>query len=170
MRYLTSIQCMVTGPRKISEKISLSDEQIINTAELPWASEYYQGKLEDFQDVKVLAFPIKAAHIKNYFDAAGTKVTFSPNMSGKTFPVRLPEKDESSITFTLPKPVPAQGLLIKIEGSFKSQGELQARIDGNFVTVKSFSWIVRIQASVADSCRFRRLQFPFRKQRHPNFG
>ncbi|MDR1224262.1 MAG: glycoside hydrolase family 2 [Tannerella sp.] len=119
MRYLTSIQRMVTGPKKISETCP--------------------EKPEDFQDVKVLAFPVKAANIKNYFESADAKITFSSNIDGKIFPVKLPEKDESSITLTLPEPVSAQGLLIKIEGRFSSQGELQAKVKGDFVTVKKFN-------------------------------
>jgi hypothetical protein len=138
MRYLTSAQRMVTGPKKISEKLAISSEQIPNIKALVGGEEHYQPKLEDFQDVKVLAFPVKAANIKNWFEAAGAKITFSSNIDSKKFPVKLPQKDESSITLTLPAPVPAQGLLIKIEGSFRSQGELQAKVDGQFVTIKKF--------------------------------
>ncbi|MDR1224738.1 MAG: glycoside hydrolase family 2 [Tannerella sp.] len=136
MRYLTSVQCMVTGPKKISEKLAFSSGQLTDVNTVAWGDESYQGKPEDFQDVKVLAFPVKAANIQNYFEAAGAKITFSSNIDGKIFPVKLPEKDESSITLTLPQPVSAQGLLIKIEGRFSSQGELQAKVNGDFVTVK----------------------------------
>ncbi|MDR0724506.1 MAG: glycoside hydrolase family 2 [Prevotellaceae bacterium] len=138
MRYLTSIQRTVTGPQKISEKISLSGEQITDVYNLSWGNENYQGKPEDFQDVKVLAFPVKTANIKNYFAADGAKITFSSNIDAKTFPVRLPGRSESSITLTLPKPVSAQGLLIRIAGSFNSQSELQAKVNGAFVTIKKF--------------------------------
>jgi hypothetical protein len=138
MRYLSSVQRIVTGPKKISEKLVVSSEQIPDVNGLHW-DENFQVKPEDFQDVKVLAFPIKAANIKNYFEAADAKTLFSSNMTGKTFPVKLPEKDESSITLTLPKPAPAQGLLIQIDGSFNSHGELQAKVDGAFVTIKKFN-------------------------------
>ncbi|MDR2287514.1 MAG: glycoside hydrolase family 2 [Prevotellaceae bacterium] len=138
MRYLTSVQRTVTGPKKISEKLALSGEQITDVNRLTWGDENYQSRPEDFQDVKVLAFPVKTANIKNYFETAGAKITFSSNIDGKMFPVRLPEGNESSITLTLPNRVSAQGLLIKIDDSFDSQGELQAKIDGVFVAVKKF--------------------------------
>jgi hypothetical protein len=139
MRYLTSVQRMVSGPKKISEQIRFSNEQIADVSKLPWNDEYYRVKPEDFQDVKVLAFPVKTANVKNYFDLDEAKTAFSSNIAGRTFPVKLPEKEESYITLTIPEPVPAQGLLIKIEGRFKSHCELQAKVNGDFVTVKKFS-------------------------------
>ncbi|MDR1581679.1 MAG: glycoside hydrolase family 2 [Prevotellaceae bacterium] len=138
MRYLTSVKRLVTGPKKISEKIVYSSDQIFNVRELLWGDENYQGKPEDFQDVKVLAFPVKEANIRNYFEAAGAKVTFSSNIDGKKFPVKLPQEGESSITLTLPKSVSAQGLIVEIKGSFNSRGELQAKVGGNYATVKTF--------------------------------
>ncbi|MDR1562726.1 MAG: glycoside hydrolase family 2 [Dysgonamonadaceae bacterium] len=139
MRYLTSVQRIIKGPKKISEKLTIPAEQIPNVRQLVSGDEHYQGKPEDIQDVKVLAFPVKAANIQNYFEAVDAKITFSSNIAGKGFPVKLPPKEEASITLTLPKPVPAQGLLIKIEGSFRSQGELQAKVNGQFVTIKEIS-------------------------------
>jgi hypothetical protein len=138
MRYLTSVQRLVTGPKKFSEKLSFSGEQLTDVTRLAWGDEYYRCKPEDFRDVKTLAFPVKTANIKNYFAGRDAKIIFSSNIADKKFPVKLPENEESSITLTLPESVPAQGLLIQIEGSFNSRGELQAKIDGHFVTVKKF--------------------------------
>ncbi|MDR1675255.1 MAG: glycoside hydrolase family 2, partial [Tannerella sp.] len=38
MRYLTSIQRMVTGPKKISEKLMFSDKQITDVNKLAWGN------------------------------------------------------------------------------------------------------------------------------------
>jgi hypothetical protein len=51
MRYLTSIQRRVTGPKKISEKILFSDEQIAEFDKIPWSEEDYPANPADFQDV-----------------------------------------------------------------------------------------------------------------------
>jgi hypothetical protein len=138
MRYLASVQRRVTGPKKFSEKLSLSGEEIPDVEKLAWGNKNYQGNPENFQDVKVLAFPVKTANIRNYLEDKGAKITFSSNIADKKLPVRLPENVESSIAFTLPESVSAQGLFIRIEGRFRSQAELQAKVDGNFVTVKKF--------------------------------
>jgi hypothetical protein len=138
MRYLASVQRQVTGPRKFSEKLSLAPEDITGIHDLPWGNENYQGKPEDFQDVKTLAFPVKAAHVRNLFKDSGANVAFSSNIVAKQFPVQLPEGDDSSITLSLSEPASAQGLNIRIAGSFHSRGELQAKVNGEFVTVKKF--------------------------------
>ncbi|MDR1454883.1 MAG: glycoside hydrolase family 2, partial [Tannerella sp.] len=138
MRYLASVQRTVTGPKKFSEKMPFTREQIIGTDRLSWGDENYQSKPEDFQDVKILAFPVRPANLVNLFDAPGAKIAFSSNIAAREFPVNLPAKDESTITLTLPKPLSAQGLTVHIDGPFRSRGELQAKVGGSFVTVKKF--------------------------------
>ncbi|MDR1339694.1 MAG: glycoside hydrolase family 2, partial [Prevotellaceae bacterium] len=139
MRYLSHVKRTVTGPKRFSEKIPFSGEQVTDVGRIVWGHENYQGKPEDFQDVKVLAFPLKPANTKNWFEAAGAKVSFSSNVTESKFPIKLPHGNESSITLTLPKAVSAQGLLIQIDGAFYSQGELQAKAGGKFTTVKKFN-------------------------------
>ncbi|MDR1103731.1 MAG: glycoside hydrolase family 2, partial [Tannerella sp.] len=128
MRYLTNVQRTVTGPKRFSEKMPFTDEMVMKMDMR--RDDNYQPRVEDFQDVKVLAFPVKPANTKNCFEVSGAKIAFSSNIAGGKFPVKLPEKDESSVTLTLPQAVSAQGLQIRIDGAFRSQGELQAKVGG----------------------------------------
>ncbi|MDR0541855.1 MAG: glycoside hydrolase family 2 [Dysgonamonadaceae bacterium] len=103
MRYLASTELRVTGPQTISEKLIPS--------------------VKDFQDVKVLAFPLRPA--SNLFDIHGAKTRYSNNLS------------ESFLELILPQATSARSLLIKSAGGIATQCELQIKENGRYKTVKT---------------------------------
>ena len=114
MRYLASTEIRVAGPQKISEKLIPS--------------------VEDFQDVKVLAFPLpytlkNAKEGENWpslFDIQGAKIKQSNNTS------------ESIIELTLPQATSARSLRIKPSKAITMLCELQAKENNTYKTIKAF--------------------------------
>jgi hypothetical protein len=84
-RYLVSSETRVKGPGKVSVKLpkphaasrmgEWSDTDFINNDDEP---------SPDFQDVKVIAFPVPADYGLNLFDVQGAKLTVSDNMKPAT--------------------------------------------------------------------------------------
>jgi hypothetical protein len=113
MRYLASTEIRVAGPQKISEKL------------IP--------AVNDFQDVKVLAFPLpyslkdapKGENRPDLFDMKGAKTKYSGNIS------------ESTIDLILPQASPARSLLIKPARGIAVQCELQIKENGTYKTIKT---------------------------------
>ncbi|MDR0559290.1 MAG: hypothetical protein LBG92_03920, partial [Prevotellaceae bacterium] len=81
MRYLAAIERRAKGPAKFAEKIPVTENDIQRVDNFWWGHEAYQGKPEDFQDVRVLAFPVNTELEKNLFNAAGAKITTSSNIT-----------------------------------------------------------------------------------------
>ncbi|MDR3228125.1 MAG: hypothetical protein LBT53_01750, partial [Puniceicoccales bacterium] len=127
-----------------SKKISVTQKDLLDPSGLPWANEVRRVSVKDFQDFKVLAFPIGPQH-KNLLATPGAQVTLSnPNPTAAKFPLRLSGK-RSELTVKLPAPAPAQGLLIHLNRGFRSNVEIHVRntaADGanaKFRTLKAFA-------------------------------
>ncbi|MDR1762732.1 MAG: glycoside hydrolase family 2 [Dysgonamonadaceae bacterium] len=143
MRYLAAVEKRITGPAHFSEKIPITQKDIPSIEGLDWSNESYQSKPEDFQDVKVLAFPIDGAVLQNLFKTKNAEVIVSKNIqvSVKNSEIRyqLPENKESSITLKLPSEQPAQSLKIFVSGKIKTDVELQALKNEQFITIDTFT-------------------------------
>ncbi|MDR1860098.1 MAG: glycoside hydrolase family 2 [Bacteroidales bacterium] len=140
MRYLTAVQRHISGPTKFSEKLAITAADIPSIKGLSWGDEFYQGKPEDFQDVKVLAFKVNAEATANLFEMPGAKVSISKNITltdSKQY--RLPQNEgDAFITLSLPKPASAQGLVLPIYGLIRTEAELQVKTGTGYSTVKRF--------------------------------
>jgi hypothetical protein len=141
MRYLEAVQRRVKGPAKFAEKITVTQDDLQRLEGLIGDDENYQAKPEDFQDFKVLAFPLNKGAAPNLtsLETTGKKPALSKNFTFRDGLLRLPEKEEATITFTLPAAAPAQGLLITLDGKVHTKVELQAKVGGEFKTVKKFT-------------------------------
>jgi hypothetical protein len=124
MRYLAASELRVTGPAKIEQKLLT-----------PATS-------SDFQDVKVIAFPVTGDYRQNLFNLPGARVTFatsSGNQALKTPGGRyvLPA-EESHVRLVLPKACTARSLKITPCGYSYAKVEFQAKSGNDFKTVKQF--------------------------------
>ena len=139
MRHLIAIQRHVSGPAKFSEKLAVTNADLQSIEGLAWSDEAHQVKPEEFQDVKVLAFPINKEANKNIFDSKGAAIMVSSNIStpGKG-QYKLPEKEEASITLMLPQAMPARGLVLSLNGKLLTDVELQIKDGDMFKTIENF--------------------------------
>ncbi|MDR1887664.1 MAG: glycoside hydrolase family 2, partial [Prevotellaceae bacterium] len=124
MRYLAASELRVKGPARIEEKLSKPET-------------YY-----DFQDLKVIAFPVSAGYRQNLFDTPAARVIFSDNKIPQ--PSESPDKyilpeGESHIGLVLPETVTARSLEIHIAGTAYADAELQAKDGTEFKPVKQFN-------------------------------
>jgi hypothetical protein len=121
MRYLAASELRVTGPAKIEQKL------------LPPATS------SDFQDVKVVAFPVSGDYQQNLFNLPGARTIFSNAESSKS-----PDKKyvlssgESSVGLILPKAYAARSLTISVCGYAYANAEFQVKDGRDFKTVKQF--------------------------------
>ncbi|MDR3182682.1 MAG: hypothetical protein LBT89_07160 [Planctomycetaceae bacterium] len=134
MRYLAAVQATATGPKKFAEKIPVTEKDIHSYN----GGDAKKADISDWQDIKVLAFPVKAADYKNLFQADGAKVTVTENIKNENGQYKLPEKAESSITLTLPNAAAAQSLTVNITGRISSNAELQIKDGDKFKSIKKF--------------------------------
>jgi len=77
MRYLTAITAHARGPSRFSKKLTVTKNDLLNADGLQWSHEVYRVSPKDFQDFKVLAFPVNDAY-KNLLALPGTEVTVFP--------------------------------------------------------------------------------------------
>jgi hypothetical protein len=160
MRHLVSSETLITaadsqGTRRVNVKLPVPPQP---TQYRDWSSEFidYDSKPSPhFQDVRTLAIPVPENYRYNLFDAAGAKiipVNMRP-LDGADLdrPVRgvspdsplsiqyvVPKQQEASVTLRLPKPHDARSLAVYSSSHCKGDGELQAKIDGRFVTVATY--------------------------------
>jgi hypothetical protein len=163
MRYLAASETKVKGPGKTTVRLPAphaasrmgewSGASFVNNEDRP---------SEDFQDVRVLAFPLAKEYKLNLFDLPGASVTVSDNIlhpdtgvqirfrtkvpaaspiaARYVIPGRTQDKRpvESSITLRLPQPQTARSLTVYPAGLLTAGARLQAKVDGEFRTVASF--------------------------------
>jgi hypothetical protein len=138
MRYLEAIRREVKGPAKFSEKIPVTQNDLQQLKGLIDDNSNYQVTPADFQDFKVLAFPLNKGAEPNLLKYANL-ITFSANIKANSAGYKLPEKVESTITFTLGKAAPAQSLVISLDGKVATNVDFQAKTGDGFTSIKKFT-------------------------------
>jgi Glycosyl hydrolases family 2, sugar binding domain. len=127
MRYLTSSEITVQGPRK-------TEQQLVQPA-------------ESFQDVKVIAFPsVKNGNmVLSHQNASLQSIPYVSGLSAITdgdnsTGIRFPGEGDFHITFKTEEPFTARSLTVQImETPLSAQAVLQAKQDnGEFKTVSEF--------------------------------
>jgi hypothetical protein len=156
MRHLASSETLVTGGGKVHVKLPVPPLPSFYKA---WGSAYtnHEGKqVTDFQDVRTLAIPVPDDYRANLFDMAGAKVTVNNMHPPGSVAVDYPSHDtlpssplaaryvtsknrESTITLRLPKTVAARSLTIYPASQCNGMGKLQAKVNGEFVTVAEYA-------------------------------
>ncbi|MDR2469907.1 MAG: glycoside hydrolase family 2, partial [Tannerella sp.] len=131
---------------KFSQKISIADSpnSIPVVKDLKWASASYQPKPEDFQDVKVLAFPVNADAMQNLFETKGAKISVSKNvkLAGNNR-YQFLDSEEAFVELTLPDARPARSFTLSINNNiFRAGIELQAGDGSGFRTVKKLARVL----------------------------
>ncbi|EDM37703.1 glycoside hydrolase family 2, sugar binding protein [Pedobacter sp. BAL39] len=127
MRYLSSVERMVKGPS------------------------LFKGRLDqphpDFQDVKVLAYPV-AADFNQDIAALKPKLNARPAVAGLELlmdgnietVVRLPRSNNLSIEVNAPSAYTVRSLtLMPVRQTVHLEGEVQAILNGSYQTIKRFS-------------------------------
>jgi hypothetical protein len=144
MRYLTAVQARVSGPAKFSQKLNIAESQIPKVRELWWGDEAYQAKPEDFQDVKVLAFPVNAGAMQNLFEIKGAKISTSKNVKiVDNNRYQFLDDKEAFVELTLPEARPARSFTLLINNKiFRAGIELQAGDGSGFRTVKKLARVL----------------------------
>ncbi|MDR1594475.1 MAG: glycoside hydrolase family 2, partial [Prevotellaceae bacterium] len=155
MRHLVSSETEVKGGAKVSVKLPVPSQP---PHFIEWSNALQNASdepAEHFQDVRVLAVPAPEDYRFNLFDAAGAKVSLTNMLSPKdaprasrargvppTSPLVLqylaPREEEASITLQLPQPRDARSLTIYPSGICRGEGKLQAKINGEYVTVATY--------------------------------
>jgi hypothetical protein len=160
MRHLIASETLITVSSSESGK-RLSVE--LPTPQQPthykdWSSEFInnEGKPSPwFQDVCTLAIPVPDDYKYNLFDAANVRITTSNMLKKENVSLDrpavgvpldsplaakyiIPGGTESSITLKLPRQYDARSLSIYPASYCRSDGELQAKVNGQFVTVASY--------------------------------
>jgi hypothetical protein len=115
MRHLAAVERRVSGPVRYVERFTVDGGNVLqDVSRLGWSNEAYQNKAEDFQDVRVLAFPFHSESVAGVRTASGWSLRNAASL-------------------------PARSLRIDVEGKLKADVELQAKAeDGTMRTVKKF--------------------------------
>jgi hypothetical protein len=154
MRHLVASETPVTGGGKVSVKLPVP-QQPTHYSDDPSALINNEGKPSPhFSDVLTLALPVPADYRLNLFDEAGAKITATgmKPIEGASFghPTQAPPESpiairylvakgqEAAITLKLPQKRDARSLCIYPAGDYYGKGELQAKINGQFVTVANY--------------------------------
>ncbi|MDR1602711.1 MAG: glycoside hydrolase family 2, partial [Tannerella sp.] len=154
MRHLAASETLITGGGKVSVRLPVPPQLSFYKA---WSSTYVnnEGKSPDFQDVRTLAIPVPDDYRLNLFDVTGARVTAanmrplkdasisSPSLDTQpSSPLQVkyvvPKGEEASIVLKLPQPQDARSLVIYPASHCWGEGELQARVNGVFVTVATY--------------------------------
>jgi hypothetical protein len=106
MRYLASSEIRVKGPQKFSKKL--------------------EQPTGNFEDVKVLAWPVTRDCMQNLFDLG-------------TVSIPMNKSRNVEITLKLPQSSTARSLIVYPEGRFYSECELQAKIGNEFKSIRKFT-------------------------------
>jgi hypothetical protein len=129
MRYLATSELRVKGPAKVEQKLPKPDKS-------------------DFQDVKVVAFPVSGDYRQNLFAAPDARVSFgifADNMTTTIPKAKTPDgkyilpTGKSFIRLTLSKNYTARSLEIYACGYTYAKAELQIKDGADFKTVKQFT-------------------------------
>jgi hypothetical protein len=155
MRHLVASETPVTGGSRVAVKLPVPQQP---SQYKDWSNEFidHEGKPSPhFQDVRTLAVPVLAGYRSNLFDEAGANVT-AANMrplkgaaldrpvgdvpAGSPLSIKhvVPKEQEASVTLRLPQPRDARSLSIYTASHCRSEGELQAKVGGKFVTVATY--------------------------------
>jgi hypothetical protein len=123
MRYLDASELRVKGTVKLEQKLSKTSD--------------------DFQDVKVIAFPVAGDYRQNLFDTPDARITFSENKisvakSPEVFEKYVISGRESYIGLVLPKAYTARSLELQVFDYSYAEAELQAKAGTEFKSVKRF--------------------------------
>ncbi|MDR2041728.1 MAG: glycoside hydrolase family 2 [Tannerella sp.] len=155
MRHLVASETRVKGGGRISVALPVPQQ---HTQYKDWSHEFvnHEGKPSPhYQDVRTLAVPVPADYRRNLFDAAGARITtvnmrpiagasldYSsagvPDDSPLAAKYVVPKGEEASVTLRLPQAEDARSLLIYPASHCRGDGELQAKVNGEFVTVAAF--------------------------------
>jgi hypothetical protein len=155
MRHLVASETPVKGGSKISVKLPVPQQP---TQYKDWSSEFInnEGKPSPhFQDVRTLAVPVPEDYRRNLFDEAGAKITAAnmrpvkgasldrpvidvPDDSPLSIKYVVPKGEEASITLRLPQPENARSLSVYTPSHCRGEGELQAKVNGEFITVATY--------------------------------
>ena len=155
MRHLASSETLVAGGGKVNVKLPAPARLSHYKA---WSSTYVnvEGRNDEFQDVRTLAIPVPDDYRLNLFDVPGVKVTTINMRSPKDVPANRPSLDtlptspriakyvvptgeEASITLKLPKTHDVRSLVIYPASDCSGTCELQAKVNGEFVPVVTYS-------------------------------
>jgi hypothetical protein len=156
MRHLASSETLIAGGKKVNVKLPVPPQLSYYKA---WSSAYvnHESKpVTDFQDVRTLAIPVPDTYRLNLLDIPGAKVTATGMIPPEDASISSPSLDtlpespllvryvvpkgrEASITLRLPKPADARSLAIYPAGHCQGEGELQAKVNGKFLTVARYS-------------------------------
>ncbi|MDR0756396.1 MAG: glycoside hydrolase family 2 [Tannerella sp.] len=154
MRHLAASETLITGGEKVTVKLPVPPQLSFYKA---WSSTYVnnEGKTPDFQDVRTLAIPVTDDYRMNLFDVPGAKISVTNMRSPDEARVNRPSQDalpgsplfakyvvpkgeEASIILKLPEQYDARSLVIYPASDCNGRGELQARVNGEFVAVAEY--------------------------------
>jgi hypothetical protein len=161
MRHLVASETRVTGGAKVNVKLPVPQQP---TQYKDWTTQFIDHEDKPspyFQDVKVLAVPVPEDYRFNLFDTKGAKVTASgmrpvegldaqssasfdrpayglPATSPLAAKYVAPKGQESSVTLRLPNPQDARSLSIYTASHCRGEGELQAKVNGEFVSIAKY--------------------------------
>jgi hypothetical protein len=154
MRYLASSETRVKGGSKLNIPLPEPPGNLLWS----WDGDL-TGKL-GYQDVKVLALPVPADYRNNLFDLAGAKVSLTSDnpaeavdksREARNIPSGVPTtvpfyprhfldaKSVNELTLELPDAHPARCLTVYPGGYVDVKAELQAKVDNEFKTIKTFT-------------------------------
>jgi hypothetical protein len=155
MRYLASSETRVKGGSKLNIQLPVPQGNLLWT----WDGDILKEP-PFYQDVKVLAFPVPADYRSNLFDLSGAKISLisgepsepvDKNRGARNLPEGVPTtvpffpkhflaaKAVSELTLELPTAQPARSLTVYPGGHIDVSAELQAKVDNEFKTIKTFS-------------------------------
>jgi hypothetical protein len=154
MRYLVASETRLTGPGEATIDLPVP-HAASRMAE--WSDKFENNDdrpAEDFQDVRVLVFPVPKDYGLNLLEMPGAivetsnvlkpspevRVSYSPKVSDSVniAPRYVLPQGESHILLKLPKAQIARSLTIYPAGLLFLNVEVQAKINGTFHTVKAF--------------------------------
>jgi hypothetical protein len=168
MRHLVASETPVTGGGKVSVKVLVPQQPTIYKGWVSYPVNNEGKPSPYFQDVKTLAIPVPKDYQFNLFDVPGAKTTVSnmrkldevklvyplpdiPASSPLSITHIVPKGEESSVTLRLPTPCDARSLSIYPASRCQGEGELQAKVNGEFVTVATYP-IYRVFPTPIQNC------------------
>jgi hypothetical protein len=155
MRHLVASETPVKGGSKITVKLPVPQQP---SRYKDWSDKLIdnEGKPSPhFQDVRTLAVAVPEDYRANLFDATGAKITVTnmrslvgasldrpitgvPESSPLSTKYVVPKGEEATITLRLPQPYDARSLSIYTPSYCSGEGELLAKVNGEFVSVATY--------------------------------
>jgi hypothetical protein len=155
MRHLAASETLIEGGKKVNVTLPVPLRFSYYKA---WHSAYFNHEGQpspNFQDVRTLAVPVPKDYRLNLFELAGAKTTANNMRSPKGAKINtpsfdtlssspiiakyiIPKGEEASVALRLPNPADARSLVIYPAGYCQGEGELQAKVDGEFITVVKY--------------------------------